>query len=92
MNLNELFDLKAQQVANTTYVIVAQRRDGTKLLVRDPGLDRPWSSKNRLLADSHAKACERSPGIVKAGAMTLAEAFHILQSDFATKHKSRPHG
>lgn len=92
MTLEQLFELKATKVAESLYVIVAERRDGTKLLLQDPGMGKPWSSRNKKLADSHAAEIQGRRDIAKAGAMPLAEAFMVLQQDFASKQKHLPNG
>lgn len=83
-----LAELKALHAARTIYVVVAERRDGTKILLQDPGMNRPWSTKNKRLADSHAAEVQRS-GYRKAAAMTLEEAFTLLQKQFSDANKKK---
>jgi len=79
MDLQDFAEFKALQVADRTYVIVAERKDGRIILVADPGLGKPWSSRNKKLADDHARALEQDPLCRKASAMTINDAFPILQ-------------
>lgn len=83
MTLEELYELKALEAARSIYVILVENTNGDKVLVKDPGLDRPWSSRNKKLAEDHARLFERNNRIRKAGAVTLEEAFNILQKQFA---------
>jgi hypothetical protein len=56
------------------YVIMTG--DGSTL-VQDPGLDRPWASPNRALAEFHAKEVQKATGR-KCGAMPLDEAMALI--------------
>lgn len=68
--IDHIFD----RVTKTTYVILI-RRPGKKLnLVVDPGLARPWSSKNKRLADFHARQN-------RGEARTVEDAFALLKQD-----------
>lgn len=89
MTLEEFFELKALDMARTTYVVLAEDVNGNRILLQDPGMDRPWSSKNRKLADSHAQEIERSRQYRKAAAVTLEEAFTILQQQFAKSRRRK---
>lgn len=79
MDLQDFAEFKALQAADQIYVIVAERADGRIILVADPGLGKPWHSKNKKLADDHARLLERDPNCRKASAMTINDAFPVLQ-------------
>jgi hypothetical protein len=50
----ELFLLhRARQV----FVVMVRDKHGNPTLLFDPGMDRPWSSTNKKLADFQASAC-----------------------------------
>lgn len=56
------------------YVILMKDEKGRLTLLADPGMNQPWSSKNKRLADFHAKQCDGE-------ARTWAEAFRLLAKD-----------
>ena len=66
------FDGTVYRLARTVYVVLMKDDAGNPTLLVDPGLDRPWSSKNKRLADFHAKQCNGE-------ARTWQEAFDILK-------------
>lgn len=47
---------------------------GKMTLLADPGMNKPWSSHNKRLADFHASQCDGE-------ARTWAEAFSLLLKD-----------
>ena len=83
MTREELFELKAAQAARSIFVILVEMTNGETVLVRDPGLNKPWSSRNKKLAEDHARLIENEKRVRKAGAVTLEEAFTVLQKKFA---------
>lgn len=89
MHLSDLFDLKAKIIADNTYVILVEHKRRGLILVKDPGLDRPWSTQNKKLADSHAADYAKDPMAVKASAVTLSEAFDILQKKFSEQYQAK---
>ena len=58
-------------LSNTVYVIIMKDSNGRLTLLADPGLNQPWSSKNKRLADFHARECDGE-------ARTWKEAFALL--------------
>lgn len=54
-----------------TYVILMKDGRGKLTLLADPGMNRPWSSKNKRLADFHASQCDGE-------ARTFDEAWRLL--------------
>ena len=56
------------------YVILMKDAQGNLTLLADPGMNQPWSSKNKRLADFHAKQCDGE-------ARTWGEAFALLAKD-----------
>jgi hypothetical protein len=56
------------------FVILLKDEKGRLTLLADPGMNQPWSSKNKRLADFHAKQCDGE-------ARTWAEAFALLAKD-----------
>ena len=88
MTLEELYEIKALEAARSIFVILAERTDGDVVLVRDPGMNKPWSSRNKLLAEDHARLISRNPQVRKAGAVTLEEAFTVLQKRFSETKKT----
>lgn len=74
--MNDAFNTIFTRVAKKTYVVVGKAPDGKLSLLQDPGLGRPWSSKNLRLAQFHASQN-------KGQAMTAEDAFSALR-------KSRP--
>lgn len=87
MDLQDFAELKALELAKNLFVILVEFKNGDKTIIKDPGMDRPWSTKNKKLADDNARLYEQRPEIVKAAAMTLEEAFAILQRHFADNNK-----
>lgn len=68
---HSLFAAFVGKHAKTTYVILMKDDRGNVTLLADPGMQQPWSSKNKRLADFHAKECNGE-------ARTWQEAFDIL--------------
>ena len=62
------------RLAKTIYVVLYRQPDGRLNLVPDPGMDRPWSNKNKRLADQVAKEHNGE-------ARTWQEAFDLLRKD-----------
>ena len=87
MNLQDFAELKALELAKKLFVILVEFKNGDKTIIKDPGMDQPWHTKNKKLADDNARLYEQRPEIVKAAAMTLEEAFAILQRHFADTNK-----
>ena len=65
--LNLLIAVKPKEI----YVVLLKNDQGKLDLLADPGLGKPWSSKNKRLADFHAKQNNGE-------ARTCAEAWDIL--------------
>ena len=63
-----------------TYVILMKDAAGRLTLLADPGMDRPWSSKNKRLADFHASECDGE-------ARTFEEAWKLLIKEHPTFEK-----
>ena len=61
----------AWRIAKTTYVILLRGDDGKPNLLVDPGLNKPWSTTNKKLADFHASECDGE-------ARTYEDALNIL--------------
>jgi hypothetical protein len=70
----DLFHAVATRVAKSTYVILLRDQKGCLTLLADPGLNRPWSSKNKRLADFHASKCGGE-------ARTYEDAFSLLHKE-----------
>lgn len=83
MNLQDLAEIKALQLADSIYVVMLEKTDGNWTVARDPGLDQPWHTRNKLLADKMAGDFQRLPDVRKAEARTLGEAFLLLQGKFS---------
>lgn len=64
-------DMIAWRIAKTTYVIMLAGDDGKPNLLVDPGLNKPWSTTNKKLADFHASQCNGE-------ARTYEDALNIL--------------
>lgn len=60
-----------QLLSDSVYVVLMKDDRGRLTLLADPGMRRPWSSKNKRLADFHAKECDGE-------ARTWGEAFSLL--------------
>lgn len=60
-----------QTLANSIYVVLIKDREGHLTLVAEPGLQRPWSSKNKKFADFIAHEADGM-------AATWREAFTLL--------------
>lgn len=73
-NSNPAFNAIFNRVARTTYVVIGRNSEGRLSLLQDPGMGKPWSSKNKKLADFHAK-------INKGEARTAEDAFTLLLKD-----------
>lgn len=58
------------KLASDIYVLIS--KDGSTL-VKDPGLDRPWSSTNKKVAEHMASELRRKDGVI-CYAITLADA------------------
>lgn len=58
-------------LSSRIYVILLKDAQGRLTLLADPGMNQPWSSKNKRLADFHAHQCDGE-------ARTWAEAFALL--------------
>lgn len=71
----------AERLSKTTYVILLRDEHKNITLLADPGLNRPWSSKNKRLADFHAAQCNGE-------AHTWESAFSILRKEFPDFEKS----
>ena len=63
-----------------TYVILMKDNRGKLTLLADPGMDRPWSSKNKRLADFHASQCDGE-------ARSFEEAWQLLIKEHPTFEK-----
>lgn len=87
MNRSDFAEIKALELSKSLYVILIERTNGEFSLVKDPGMDRPWSTKNRKFAITTADEVDRDPKIRRAEAKTVEEAFNILQRKFAENHK-----
>lgn len=83
MQSQDYAELKALELSESLYVILAERMDGVTILIPDLGLDRPWTTRNKRLADDNASMYQRAPECRKAAAMTLGEAFTILRKQLA---------
>jgi hypothetical protein len=70
----------AWRIAKTTFVVLI-RHEGKLNLIVDPGLNQPWSTKQRKHADIVAKECD---GMVA----TYAEAVDLLMKDNPQFEKS----
>lgn len=70
MNPN-LFELGVAIKSRELYVILMKDDEGRLTLLADPGQGKPWYSKNKKLADYHAKECNGE-------ARTWQEAFDLL--------------
>lgn len=64
----------AWRIAKTTYVVLMKDSNGKLNLVVDIGMGRPWSSKNKKMADQVASECDGM-------AATFEEAFKLLIKD-----------
>lgn len=62
------------RLAKTIYVVLYKQPDGKLNLVPDPGMGKPWSSKNKRFADQVAKEHNGE-------ARTWQEAFDLLRKD-----------
>ncbi len=62
----------ALRIAKQTFVVLIKGDDGKPNLVVDPGMGRPWSSRNKRFADQVAKECDGE-------ARTWEEAFKIIK-------------
>lgn len=63
------------RIAKTTYVVLVRHQpSGVLTLVKDPGLNKPWSSKNKRRADMVAKDCGGE-------ARTWEDAFNLLRKE-----------
>lgn len=71
MNDN-LFQLGVAIKSKELYVILMKDDAGRLTLLADPGENKPWYSKNKKLADYHAKECDGE-------ARTWQEAFDLLR-------------
>lgn len=83
MNLQDLAEIKALQLAESIYVVLLEKTDGSWTIARDPGLDRPWHTRSKQLADKMAADFQAMPQVRKAEARTLGEAFLLLQGKFS---------
>ncbi len=72
--MNTPFEAMAARLATTTYVILLRDNEGKLTLLADPGMGRPWSGRNKRLADFHARQCNGE-------ARTWAEAFALLKKE-----------
>ena len=63
-----------QRLAHGTYVILLKDERGNLTLLADPGMSRPWSSKNYNIAKFHAAECDGE-------ARTFEDAFKLLLKD-----------
>lgn len=72
--------VKLQQLSRGIYVILLKDTQGRLTLLADPGMSRPWSSKNKRLADFHAKECDGE-------ARTWEDAFNLLVKEHPTFEK-----
>lgn len=69
-----------QRISRGTYVILLKDAQGKLTLLADPGMSRPWSSKNRAIAKFHAGECDGE-------ARTWEEAFKLLIKEYPTFEK-----
>lgn len=84
MNREELYELHAASTAQKIYVVLIKFKNGLHTIAKDVGEEKPWSSRNKQLAEDHAREFQKlDPQIDKAGAVTLEEAFTILQQNFS---------
>lgn len=60
-----------ERLSKSIYVVLMKDTVGNLTLLADPGMNRPWSSKNKRLADFHAKECNGE-------ARPWGEAFSLL--------------
>jgi hypothetical protein len=74
-------DFIIDRLAKTIYVILLRDAKGKLTLLADPGLNRPWSSKNKKLADFHASQCDGE-------ARTYGEAFELLRKEHPDLEKT----
>lgn len=74
INTNSTPDEIAWRIAKTTYVILVKDDQGRTNLLVDTGLNKPWSIRNKRLADFHAKECDGE-------ARTYEEALSILMKE-----------
>lgn len=58
-------------LSKSIYVVLMKDSKGKLTLLADPGMNKPWSSKNKRLADFHAHECDGE-------ARTWGEAFALL--------------
>lgn len=72
--MNPAFSNIFDRITKSTYVVLGKAPDGKYSLLQDPGLGRPWSSKNYKLAQFHASQNNGQ-------AMTADEAFKHLIKD-----------
>lgn len=72
----EAFHQITGRIAKSTYVILLKDKHGSLTLLADPGLNQPWHSTNKKLADFHASQCGGE-------AQTIEDAFRLL-------HKAHP--
>lgn len=68
---NSAFNAVFNRVAKSIYVVVGKNSEGRLSILQDPGMGKPWSSKNKKLADFHAK---QNNGAV----YTAEDAFSLL--------------
>lgn len=83
MDRQDFAEIKALQLADSIYVVMLETTDGKWTVARDPGLDQPWHTRNKSLADKMAADFQAMPKIRKAEARTLGEAFLLLQGKFS---------
>ncbi len=75
INTGSTPDQIAWRIAKTTFVILIRGDDGKLTLIVDPGLAKPWSTKQRKFADIVAKECD---GMVA----TLEDALKLLMKEY----------
>jgi hypothetical protein len=80
MNLQDMTEIKALELSEKIYVVLIEKKDGNFTIAKDPGMGRPWSSRNRRLAIDTADEFQKHAGIRKAAAMTLGEAITFIES------------
>lgn len=74
MPSNPALDSAVYRLSRTIYVVLFRQKDGRLNLVPDPGMGKPWSSKNKRMADQVAKEHGGE-------ARTWQEAFDLLKKD-----------
>lgn len=62
------------RIAKSTYVVLMKDDEGKLTLLADPGMQRPWSSRSKQVADFHAKECDGM-------AETFENAFKLLMKE-----------